>query len=86
MLKTSDLMFLCLCADPLLERDYSEIWHLWKLAGGDVFAEVRKSKTIHSVAPVLSLPLYVFFILCISNIYLVFVNLCLYLSYLLHVI
>nr|XP_039266398.1 TBC domain-containing protein kinase-like protein [Styela clava] len=43
--------------EPLLEREYSEIWHLWKLAGGDVFSEVRKSNTVHSVPPILNLPL-----------------------------
>lgn len=43
--------------EPILEMEYPDIWPLWKLAGGDVFTEVRKSNTVHSVPPILDLPL-----------------------------
>ncbi|XP_047121635.1 TBC domain-containing protein kinase-like protein isoform X3 [Schistocerca piceifrons] len=41
---------------PLLERPLKELYHLWRLAGGDVQAELRKQGLIRTKPPILSLP------------------------------
>lgn len=45
---------------PLLERSLKELYYLWRLAGGDVQAELRKQGLIRTKPPILSLPMYVF--------------------------
>ena len=42
--------------DHLTIRPINEVYHIWGLAGGDVFSELRKHGLIKTSAPVLSLP------------------------------
>jgi len=46
-------------ADLLSQRHISEIYYLWKLAGGDLEGSLRKAGLIRQHPPITQLPLYV---------------------------
>ena len=46
-------------ADLLSQRHISEIYYLWKLAGGDLEGSLRKAGLIRQHPPITQLPSYV---------------------------
>lgn len=51
----------------LSKRSLKEIYHLWQLAGGDIYCELKKQGMIKTRPPTLSLPKYVIFILFLTH-------------------
>jgi len=49
-------VFFCEDGDLLSQRHISEIYYLWKLAGGDLEASLRKADHIKQQPPVTKLP------------------------------
>ena len=50
-----------LTADHLSQRNLKEVYYLWQLAGGDVFAELKRQGLTRKKPAVLSLPWYIKF-------------------------
>jgi len=48
--------------DLLSRRHVSEIYYLWKLAGGDLEGSLRKAALLRQHPPITQLPSYVFFV------------------------
>ena len=48
-------------ADLLSQRHISEIYYLWKLAGGDLEGSLRKAGLIRRHPPITQLPSYVLY-------------------------
>lgn len=42
--------------NPLSDRPLQELYYLWRLAGGDLHAELKKQGLVRAKAPILCLP------------------------------
>jgi hypothetical protein len=54
--RTLQLPISCRLARPLDYLTVREIYYLWQLAGGDVFAELRKHGLMITTPPIISVP------------------------------